>query len=373
MPPRPAGCRRDPISHHHVPTQVRRFNLVRRDTPQVPPDAATGGQAMLRSNDEPRNEKLKKAGRTKEEPAPRVVAASWTKGQVHAATALKMLVWILVACGPIGLGLGYLALVNSSRSVVAATPAPTEPAGKQQAMELAQNAVVQWLTAHRGDEGQVVGLLPKADLPITPLRVSDPSTAEVSWRDNSWVVTVAVTVDTTTEDVASSQRRYFQIPVGSDGAGSSIVLTLPAEVAGPAVVAPGVHSYRSQVSPTDPVALAAKEFLAAMLTGVGDVTRYTAPDSTIRAIEPAPYTAVKVESAYASAPLPEVPAEGDRIDLLVRVRTEVLDEASIGLDYALSMTFRSARWEVTAIKGAPTAKPLTSPAPAIPQPSTTTN
>lgn len=314
-----------------------------------------------------------KAGRTKEEPAPKVVAASWTKGQVHAATALKTLVWILVACGPIGLGLGYFALANSSRSVVAPTPVPTEPAGKQQAMELAQNAVVQWLTAHRGNEDQVVGLLPKADIPTTPLQVSDPSTAAVAWQDNSWVVTVAVTVDTTTEDETSSQRRYFQIPVGSDDAGSSIVLTLPAEVAGPAVVAPGAPSYRTQVSSTEPVGLAAKEFLAAMLTGAGDVTRYTAPDSTIRAIDPAPYTAVKVESAYAAAPLPEVPSEGDHIDLLVRVRTEVLDEASIGLDYALSMTLRSTRWEVTAIEGAPTTSPLTSSAPAIPQPSTTTN
>lgn len=293
---------------------------------------------------------VKDPRRSTKSDVPRIVAASWTKGQVYQVRLMKMLVWTLVVCGPIGL---FMAMSNTARPGVAAVATTQEPGGKQQAMELAQTAVVGWLTADRADEGEVAALLPSAALPVEPMQVSNPMAAEVTWQDGVWVVTVAVTVTTTSEDLVSAVRRYFQIPVTIDALGVGAIVTLPAEVAGPVVAEPGVHPYRRQMAVGAPVSLAAGEFLSAMLTGEGDVTRYTAPEAAIRAVTPAPYRAVAIESVNSIGDLPKEPVEGAQVEILVRTKAQVSEGSNIHLDYLLAMTLRSSRWEVTAIRGAP--------------------
>lgn len=313
---------------------------------------------LLKPSDEPQTLGKHRRGKKDE---PRIVASSWTQGQVYRVRALKALVWVLVVCGPVGL---FMALSNTARPSVAAVAATEEPVGRQQAMELAQTAVVGWLTADRAQEGEVAALLPSADLPAEPMQVSNPTAADVLWQDGAWVVTVAVTITTTSDEDVSAARRFFQIPVTIDEAGFGAVVTLPAEVAGPVVAEPGAHPYRRQVAVSDPVALAAGEFLAAMLAGEGDLTRYTAPEANIRSVTPAPYRAVAVESVNTAGELSEDPVEGAQVEILVRAKAEVSDDSSIRLDYLLTMTLRSSRWEVTTIHGAP---PATAAAP-IPVP-----
>ena len=316
-----------------------------------------------------------------EEPV-KIAAANWTRGQQLATTAARVGLWALIACAPLGLAAGGLALATARTTPQAiAAPATTEPPARLQATGIAEQAVLTWLGASRDSADQVKGLLPSADLPAAGLQVSAPGVVESVWDGNAWVVTVGVTITSAVpaqEGVSDAstitQRRFFQVPVAVDAVGQLSVLMLPSEVAGPAVVPQSRGGFTSSVPSTHPVAVAASEFLSALLAGGGDVARYSAPESQIRAVVPAPYSSVFVESVKGSTAPPEQAGEGDSALVLVRVRAENDTTGAVTrFDYLLAMTVRSSRWEITEIKGSPAAGeevPTADPAPS-PIPTTT--
>ena len=290
----------------------------------------------------------------------KIAAANWTRGQQLATSTTRIVLWGLVACAPLGLGVGTVALAAATRPAQTTAAVTPEPDGRIEATGVAEHAVITWLAATRSAQPQPDGLAPVADLPTKALEVSDPGAVESRWEDGAWVVTVGVTVTSTTpatdevsEPVTVARRRYFQVPVAVDAAGQVSVLTLPAEVAGPTLTpAPG-SGYRSTVPPAHPASVAAGDFLAALLAGAGDITRYTAPGAEIRAVTPAPYIEVIVESVAAADAPSENPVEGETAVLLVRARARDATGAVTRFDYVLSMAVRSARWEITQIRGAP--------------------
>ena len=297
-----------------------------------------------------------------EEQAPvSIAAANWTRGQQLATSTARVVLWGLVACAPLGLAVGAVALTAATRpaagTVAAVAP---EPGGRLEATGVAEHAVTTWLGATRSAEPQPEGLAPVADLPTKALDVSDPGAVESRWEDGAWVVTVGVTVTSTapatdqvSEPVTVARRRYFQVPVAVDAAGRVSVLTLPAEVAGPTLTPAPSSGFRSTVPPAHPAAVAAGDFLAALLAGAGDITRYTAPGAEIRAVTPAPYIEVVVESVAAADSPSESPVEAETAVLLVRARARDATGAVTRFDYVLSMAVRSSRWEITQIRGAP--------------------
>ena len=296
-----------------------------------------------------------------EDQAPvKIAAANWTRGQQLATSTTRIVLWGLVACAPLGLGVGTVALAAATRPAQTTAAVTPEPDGRIEATGVAEHAVITWLAATRSAQPQPDGLAPVADLPTKALEVSDPGAVESRWEDGAWVVTVGVTVTSTTpaadqvsEPVTVARRRYFQVPVAVDANGQVSVLTLPAEVAGPTLTpAPG-SGYRSTVPPAHPASVAAGDFLAALLAGAGDITRYTAPGAEIRAVTPAPYIEVIVESVAAADAPSENPVEGETAVLLVRARARDATGAVTRFDYVLSMAVRSARWEITQIRGAP--------------------
>ncbi|MBB1517388.1 conjugal transfer protein [Tessaracoccus sp. MC1679] len=315
-----------------------------------------------------------------EDQAPvKIAASNWTRGQQLATSAARVVLWGLVACAPLGVAVGAVALTAATRpaaeSAAAATP---EPDGRSEATGVAEHAVTTWLEATRSGNPQHDGLAPAADLPTKALEVSDPGAVESRWEDGAWVVTVGVTVTSTTpatdqisEPVTVARRRYFQVPVAVDAAGQVSVLTLPAEVAGPTLTPAPSSGYRSTVPPAHPASVAAGDFLAALLAGAGDITRYTAPGAEIRAVTPAPYIEVIVESVAAADAPSEDPVEGATVVLLVRARAQDATGAVTRFDYVLSMAVRSSRWEITQIKGAPQPEEEVSAADSAPSVSST--
>ena len=290
----------------------------------------------------------------------KIAAANWTRGQQLATSTARIVLWGLVACAPVGLGVGTVALAAATRPAETMAAATAEPVGRIEATGVAEHAVTTWLAATRSAQPQVEGLWPVVDLPTKALNVSDPGAVESRWEDGAWVVTVGVTVTSTTpapdqisEPVTAARRRYFQVPVAVDANGQVSVLTLPAEVAGPTLTPAPSSGYRSTVPPAHAAAVAAGDFLAALLAGAGDITRYTAPGAEIRAVTPAPYIEVIVESVAAADAPSENPAEGETAVLLVRARAQDATGAVTRFDYLLSMAVRSSRWEITQIKGAP--------------------
>ena len=81
-------------------------------------------------------------------------------------------------------------------------------------------------------------------------------------------------------------------------------------------------------------------FLAAYLTGVGDLGRYTVPESSLVPVEPAPFVTVEITRAGSATS-----ADGTRhVAALVRA-TDAAGRSQV-LEYSLVVSQRDGRWEV---------------------------
>jgi hypothetical protein len=160
--------------------------------------------------------------------------------------------------------------------------------------------------------------------------------------DRYWAVTVAVEL---LEAVKGAFRplgtRYFAVGIRMD-AGRLVATSLPAAVPAPATAAlPRLAVATMAVpQPGDPVADTVSHFLAALLTGQGELDRYVDPASGLAAITPPPFAALRVRQ------LGQRTLDGHR--RLVRVEAAAVDAAGHAtvLAYALELEQADGRWEV---------------------------
>ena len=178
------------------------------------------------------------------------------------------------------------------------------------------------------------------------------------------LVTVRVTGDVKTTMASAVKgeepksmwvQRWWQVVLRTDtSTGTLSVVGLPAPIAAPgAVKADTTFEYPKQVG--DPAARAAvQEFLTAYLAGSGEVSRYTAPGSTITAVTPAPYSKVLVQSLNATDEMSAKTAVKDGTEVQVLVTAQLNQGASSQTStYFLTMASRAGRWEVKSIDTTP--------------------
>ncbi|GAB7035994.1 conjugal transfer protein [Streptomyces sp. NPDC021749] len=181
-----------------------------------------------------------------------------------------------------------------------------------------------------------------------------------------WSVTVAARI--TGSAKGSDSVRYFQVPVrataGSKGAASGwTAAALPAEVAAPngskgAAVELSYGAAHAPL-PSDPAAQTVQDFLAAYLTGRGELDRYLSPGTELHAVRPAPYTAVTVTQIADHGQGPaegaeaQVPPDGVQRRLLVDVEGDGKHASGRPMTYAIELRARDGRWEVVALEDAP--------------------
>lgn len=181
-----------------------------------------------------------------------------------------------------------------------------------------------------------------------------------------WSVTVAAQITGSSKD-SEGHIRYFQVPVratsGSKAASGWVAAALPAEVAAPTGskgAAPEL-SYGSAHAPlaSDPAVQTVQGFLAAYLTGRGELDRYLSPGTTLHAVRPAPYTAVTITQIADHGQGPaegaeaQTPPDGVQRRLLVDVEGEGKHTSSRPMTYAVELRARDGRWEVAALEAAP--------------------
>lgn len=297
----------------------------------------------------------------------------WSMGSRLVTTAATVGLWVAIACGPIGLGWA----IGRPNLAAAAAPAVArddlqEPS-RALAEEFAARIVTVWLSAHRGQEALVSALLPGArgqSLPKVGLQVSNPvAVRSTVVADGVWSVTVAAQVS----DARSSARRFFVVPIQVVGE-SVVAVALPSERPGPQVIAAGPDlDYGFEVTSGSALETVAADFLNALLAGSGDVERLTSPSAQIRAVLPAPFTAVKVSRVAAQREVPQTPSEGAQLDVLVTAVAQGAAEQQVSVQYPLVLTVRAGRWEVSAVRDSPllakkktgsSATPSAKPAPA---------
>ncbi|WP_369276023.1 conjugal transfer protein [Streptomyces sp. R11] len=269
----------------------------------------------------------------------------------------RLAVWTVIAAGPIALG---LTITSTPTTVEAATPSKPTAAVRTTAVAAdpvgyAQLFVHAWLRSSADDASSAQARLahsmapdvelpdPAADAQSTPQSVTAVRSAQRA--DGAWSVTVAA-------QYSDGAVRYYAVPVAAGRAGASFAVTgAPGVVAGPVRAEVPKSSYGVSV-PEGDLSAAVGEFLAAYLTGAGEVHRYLAPGVSLSPVSPAPYTSVTVQQVSAveeAAASEQVPADGTKVRVLAQV--EARDTGGRWpLAYELALTARSGRWEVSALE-----------------------
>ncbi|MER6075479.1 conjugal transfer protein [Streptomyces sp. NPDC001817] len=300
----------------------------------------------------------------------------------NVSAVLRWGAWLLLIAGPL---LAVAAFLRPVAAAGAPAPAPKSsvvvrdtsgPAG------FAQLYVAAYVEAGKGTEASLAPYYPlmrDISLQAEPGAQHADRLAAVRVTQASpgyWSVTVAALVIPSSKNGAASGQttqggsqdeagagpvlRYFQVPVKAAGTGGGYeAAALPAEVAAPATggEAPQLDYGAPVPADThDPAVATISEFLAAYLTGGGELDRYLSPGTSLVAVSPAPYTKVSVTQLAeqggdfaANAPV----TEGARRELLVDVAATGTDGQVRPLTYALALKARAGRWEIAAVDAAP--------------------
>lgn len=183
------------------------------------------------------------------------------------------------------------------------------------------------------------------------IRTTSLGTQEVS--PGYYAVVVATEVAATDPESGDQPVgvRYFSVGVVETTTGW-VVVSLPALIPRPArVAAPDLLIERFDGLDDAPgLEEMLPRFLAAFLTGAGELTRYTSPSAPIVAVQPPPFTAVEVLRSG----LVETPPGLTEVAVLAR-GTDADGRTQI-LEYALVVEQRDGRWELSRLLPAPTLK-----------------
>ncbi|MFD7309223.1 hypothetical protein [Promicromonospora sp. NPDC059942] len=343
-----------------------------------PADGVTGTASPWAGGpDRPATPASSGGGGADDDPPPAVV--EWSNGPALATKAWGALLALALLAGPAALVWTALRPAPAPVTAVAGAASTAQSAA---ATERAVELVETWLRADSNDKQLIASLTnaPVGTLPQEGQTIRDSSVAQVEEAENDvWSVTVGVDVAEpapgSTPPPADGQakegeqaevplvwvRRYFQVPVlvqrtdtrysGPDLAVTA--LALPSPVPGPAAVAEAPDlGYSETISPTSPAGQSVAGFLAAMVAGDGEITRYLRPGTSVSAVTPAPYTAVAVTGIKGSHEVTENPADGDGTHALTTVELTRLDGNKTTAQYVLTLVARDGRWEVAGVEPA---------------------
>ncbi|MFJ9753039.1 hypothetical protein [Streptomyces chartreusis] len=158
-------------------------------------------------------------------------------------------------------------------------------------------------------------MAPDVELPNTSDAQAEPESVvavrAVQQTGTAWSVTLAA-------QYADGTVRYFAVPVAADRAGSAFTVTGAAGVVAGPVRAEVPKSPYSVPVPEGDLTATVGAFLAAYLTGTGEVDRYLAPRVVLAPISPAPYRSVEAQRVSAV----EEAADGTKVRVLAHVEVQ---------------------------------------------------
>ncbi len=305
-------------------------------------------------------------------PVPRL-GGRWTAGSSSLARFTVPLVVLAALCGPVALMVSWLSSHVPQTSVAPATDSPDLLARRAAAEEAALGWVQAWLGASAADSTSLKRWWSGVELRL-PAIGSQVAGARVvqstAVAPGIWSVLVSGDV---TPLGQPTQRRYFQVPVavgGGEGTASARALTIPAEVPAPGTDAGAQLAYGTGVPVSGPAGSTVAGFLTALLTGSGDLARWSSPTNPARSVTPAVARGVSVQTLLADREVPGLitgtPSDGESVSLLVTAdlrsdrpqptvsSSPVTDAPSVTTgQWLLTLTARAGRWEVSSIDSTP--------------------
>ncbi|MEY9211494.1 conjugal transfer protein [Thermobifida halotolerans] len=299
------------------------------------------------------------------EPSPVVGERPWFAPADSAGVrqvAARVGAWTGLLCGPVALALCWFTTASPPPPAPQATVeearwAAAGPAG------WAEQAVAAYLD---GDIDAVRDYfptvsdadLPDAHAPRPGLRMGVVGVQELA--PGYWGVTVAVGAPR--EEAQAPAVRHFALGVAASGDGW-VATGLPSEVAVAVPEAAVPVDYEPRPLPRGPVGETVRAWARAYLLADGELDRYLAPGFSQRPLWPTRYTDLDVDSVTVRSGQEErvegIPADGAVVEVLARLHATDAEGRAWGLEYALTLTARSGRWEVSALAPAPALTPDT--------------
>lgn len=315
-----------------------------------------------------------KAAKAEEQPDLEQFASTWTGGSALTTKLASIGLWAAIVAGPLAF-LMVVGGVGSTPSVVSAKSNESNIADEQAAVgEYASRFVVTWLETPQSDRDRLEEFVqvPSAiQLPELPFKVSNPAVAglEKSGHD-IWTAVVAATVAGLDKagKATPAFRRYFQVTVSHPADEEFAAMALPSPVSGPSASKSPQTDYSLRMASSDPIWPTTQQFLGALLAGAGDINRYLTPGKRIAAVQPAPYSTVTLSDLRGyddGAATTATPKDDEVLRVQATVQVENSETQSTVVQYALTLTARAGRWEVTAIDASPLIK-KTSPGASAP-------
>ncbi len=313
----------------------------------------------------PKSERApKKDKRAKGEKVPAPAQGStWTHGRQGSAHAVSVLMIAAMACGPIGIGIAVTAM-NRPQPASAVTKSDGLTVEQQSTGAYALSFVAAWLGAwkdHPGELGSFIDLTSLRGLSETASEYRDLSVVEITPNTDSDIVTVVISAnvkglipdpDKEGAGLEAWPRRYFQVPVFVSDSGLRPV-GLPVPISGPGLGDTAALAYSKSLPLSEASAQTIQSFLEAYTAGKGELGRYITPEAPIVAIAPAPYQAVEPVDIRTDVEPPKTPKDGVQVHALATVNLTTQLGQTVTTTYALTLTARASRWEVTTIDPAP--------------------
>ncbi|AZQ39976.1 conjugal transfer protein [Streptomyces cyaneochromogenes] len=283
-----------------------------------------------------------------------VAAGVALRGMRRRVRLSRLAVWSVIAAGPAALGVAVASSPTGVEAAAVAKPATVRSAAASaDPGGYAQLFVSVWLRSSADDAESAQARLaqsmaPNVELPEAAAGAQAPqgviAVRSARRAGGTWSVTVAA-------QYADATVRYYAVPVVAGRTGGSFaVMAAPAVVAGPGRAEVPASPYRVRVAGGE-LASTVEEFLAAYLTGAGEVGRYLGPGTVLPALSPAPFARVTVRQVLAveeSSGDGRVPADNTTVRVLAQV--EARDEGGRWpLGYELCLTARSGRWDIAAL------------------------
>ena len=230
------------------------------------------------------------------------------------------------------------------------TPTTSTDAGMQSGSSpalgtvgLAELAARDWLATGQIDgpasESSAGGHLQVLATAVVEVRTAGPA---------RWTVTVAAEL----QPPASAEAALWFVEVAVTETPEGLATGPPAIVAGPPRTTTPSRAAEVQMSrpaPDDPLAATAEQFLAALLSGGSDVSRYLAPGVSLQAVDPPPFLSVELEGTVVVARRP------DGVVMRAVVLARTVDDVELRMVYELDLAERDGRWEVRRLGTAPAA------------------
>ncbi|MEW1639799.1 conjugal transfer protein [Streptomyces sp. NPDC093801] len=287
--------------------------------------------------------------------------------------------WAALAAGPLALA---VALVMPRGSVAQAAPVPHTDSAPRPSADPAGTAALfvdLWLRSDAAAPDSPVAaalrsMAPAVQLPKRVRGEAAPGEMRVvpvrtSSSPEGWTVVVAAVASAAALDpvgpgpakesvaVSGPVVRYFAVSgAGGREGGPLGVFGAPAEVSAPEGVAEAASPFSHSVPSGAALSVSLGEFLRTYLSGGpgAGLERYLSPGVRLSAPAAAAYVRVDVEEVVSDterAAGKEVPADGTRARVRVRVAGEDRAGSRWPLVYRLEVTTRAGRWEIVALEG----------------------